>query len=222
MVILRDALICLSLFISFILAITDYTDPANQTPALQVLWKETQKRCVTMEINKVYSFRQKDVDKITSHTRLVVGHIFKDDEDDDGELWDFQAWWFDLVFIQKRPFDSIWGGKCIDRNGEWECRDGNVFKFKGEVDIQMFQEIDTVVGAQGKTLSSIYSKLHAHSNFLCSPSPYRKERLLQPRNKQLPNFCAQPCEKDQQEAPKVSASTTSTGSTIRHAASIQH
>ncbi|KAI4162422.1 MAG: hypothetical protein LQ342_003988 [Letrouitia transgressa] len=154
MVVLRTSLIYLSLFISLIFAVTDFTQPENQTPALQVLWKETQKRCVTMELNKAYAFRQKDTDKISSHARLVVGHIWKDDVDDDSVPWDFEAYWFDMVFRQTRPFDHIWGGQCLTRNSNWECRDGNKFKFSGEVQIQQFEDIDDVVDAvadQGKS-----------------------------------------------------------------------
>ncbi|KAL9611038.1 MAG: hypothetical protein Q9167_004285 [Letrouitia subvulpina] len=154
MVVLRTILAYLPLFISLVLAVTDFTKTENQTPALQVLWKETQKRCVTMELNKAYAFRQKDNDKINSHARLVVGHIWKDDEDDDSVPWDFEAYWFDMVFRQHRPFDHIWGGECITRNSNWECREGNKFKFSGEVQIQQFEDIDDIVdviGDEGKS-----------------------------------------------------------------------
>ncbi|KAL9044281.1 MAG: hypothetical protein Q9214_002569 [Letrouitia sp. 1 TL-2023] len=163
MVVLRTTLVYLSLFISLILAVTDFTLPENQTPALQVLWKETQKRCVTMELNKAYAFRQKDTDKISSHARLVVGHIWKDDEDDDSMPWDFEAYWFDMVFRQTRPFDHIWGGQCLTRNSNWECREGNKFKFSGEVQIQQFEDIDDIVDAVGDQAQAIITKNDCYS-----------------------------------------------------------
>ncbi|KAL8923861.1 MAG: hypothetical protein Q9172_002949 [Xanthocarpia lactea] len=98
-------------------------------------------------------FRQRDDASFTAHTRLVVGHIWKDDEEDDSELWHFEAYWFDMRYTVKRPTDPIWGGKCQTHNGEWVCRDGNVFKFKGETSILRFDRIEEIVGDEGRMSS---------------------------------------------------------------------
>ena len=156
---LQRTLPILSLLLTLVLAVTDYTQTENQTPELQVLWKETQKRCVTMELNKVYAFRQRYDQSLTAHTTLVVGHIFKDDEDDDSELWDFEAFSFDLVYIKNRPLDGIYGGKCINRANEWECRDSNTYKFKGEVDVARWERVEQVVGQEGALFTSVSSNM---------------------------------------------------------------
>lgn len=70
---------------------------------------------MTLELNKIFRLRQKDQNKIAFHARLVVGHIWKDDEDNDVEPWDFQAHYFDLGLVENRPSDQVWGGKCIIR-----------------------------------------------------------------------------------------------------------
>ncbi|KAL8717257.1 MAG: hypothetical protein Q9181_008344 [Wetmoreana brouardii] len=152
MVILRTGLIYLSFLISFILAVTDFTDPAHQTDALKVLWQETQKRCAIMELNKIYQFRVRTDESITAHTQLIVGHIWKEDEEDDDEPWDFQAYFFDMVYTPKRPTDGIWGGKCRTRAGEWMCQEGSVYKFKGEVSIHQWYRVDDVVGDEAQAL----------------------------------------------------------------------
>ncbi|KAL8881607.1 MAG: hypothetical protein Q9198_001220 [Flavoplaca austrocitrina] len=149
MLLLKPILIYLSYPISLILAVTDYSDLQFQDATLKVLWAECQKRCVNMEVNKIYAFRQRDDASVTAHTRLVVGNIWKDDKDDDDELWTFQAYWFDMRFTMKRPTDAIWGGKCQTNNGEWTCREGNVYKFKGETSILRFDRIEEVVGNEG-------------------------------------------------------------------------
>ncbi|KAL8983236.1 MAG: hypothetical protein Q9177_005031 [Variospora cf. flavescens] len=153
MLLFRILLIYVACFISLIAAVADYTKPEHQTKTLQVLWKETQDRCVTMELDKFYQFRQKDVARVTSHARLVVGHIWKDDVDDDNERWDFRAWWFAMAYVQRRPYDHIWGGKCVTRNVEWECREADVYKFAGEVEMHEFDDIVDVVGAEADTLT---------------------------------------------------------------------
>ncbi|KAL8782367.1 MAG: hypothetical protein Q9213_005445 [Squamulea squamosa] len=109
-----------------------------------------------MELNKIYAFRAKNEDKLNTHTRLVVGHIWKDDVDDDDEKRDFQAYYFDMQFIAKRPTDAIWGGRCITTSNEWQCREGNVFNFAGEVgmglDVEYFEDVLEVVGDEAQAL----------------------------------------------------------------------
>ncbi|KAL9607470.1 MAG: hypothetical protein Q9167_007617 [Letrouitia subvulpina] len=134
----------LTVFSPLILAITDYTKAENQTPTLQKIWAAAQKRCYTMQVNKLYAFRQRDDSRITAHTRLIVGHIFKENVDDDNQPWDFQAQQFHLVKDVNNPLDAIWGGKCKRLFSAWTCREGAVFKFKGEVDLQRFGEIQQV------------------------------------------------------------------------------
>ncbi|KAL8767654.1 MAG: hypothetical protein Q9209_005913 [Squamulea sp. 1 TL-2023] len=46
--------------------------------------------------------------------------------------------------------DQIYGGKCIPKSGQWECRKGNVFKFKGKVNIQEWTEVREVVGNEAE------------------------------------------------------------------------
>ncbi|KAL8913040.1 MAG: hypothetical protein Q9171_002108 [Xanthocarpia ochracea] len=152
MLLLGRRLFYLSYLISAILAVTDYSNPQFQDATLKVLWAECQKHCVNMEVNKIYAFRQRDDASFAAHTRLVVGHIWKDDEEDDSELWTFDAYWFDMRYTMKRPTDAIWGGKCQTNNGEWECRDGNVFKFKGETRILRFDRIEEIVGDEADAL----------------------------------------------------------------------
>lgn len=134
----------LAIFSPLIVAITDYTKPENQTPALRTLWAAAQKRCYTMQLNRLYAFRQRDDSSFTSHTRLVVGRISKEDEDNDSQPWDFEAYWFDLVKDVTRPLDMIWGGKCETRSRAWTCKEGAKYKFKGEVDLQRFGVIEEV------------------------------------------------------------------------------
>ncbi|KAL8728667.1 MAG: hypothetical protein Q9166_005231 [cf. Caloplaca sp. 2 TL-2023] len=152
MLVFRTTLVCLSFLISLILAVTDYSDPQFQDDNLKPLWAACQKACVTMEVNKIYAFRQRDDASYTSHTRLVVGHIWKDDEEDDSELWTFDAYWFDMRYEIKRPTDRIWGGKCSNDNGNWQCQEGNVFKFKGEVDIARFDRVEWAVSFEAAAL----------------------------------------------------------------------
>ncbi|KAI4210649.1 MAG: hypothetical protein LQ351_006528 [Letrouitia transgressa] len=97
-----------------------------------------------MQLNRLYAFRQRDDSSFTSHTRLVVGRISKEDEDNDSQPWDFEAYWFDLVKDVTRPLDMIWGGKCETRSRAWTCKEGAKYKFKGEVDLQRFGVIEEV------------------------------------------------------------------------------
>lgn len=149
LLLLKTGLLYFTYFISAVLAVTDYTNATYQDDGLQVLWAECRKRCVNMEVNNIYAFRQRDDAALIAHTRLVVGHIWKDDKADDEELWTFQAYWFDMRFTMKRPTDAIWGGKYQTNNGEWTCQEGNVYKFKGETSILRFDRVEQVVGSEG-------------------------------------------------------------------------
>lgn len=51
-----------------------------------------------------------------------------------------------MRFTMKRRTDAIWGGKCQTNNGKWTCREGNIYKFKGETSILRFDSIEEVVG----------------------------------------------------------------------------
>ncbi|KAL8738853.1 MAG: hypothetical protein Q9190_007932 [Brigantiaea leucoxantha] len=107
-----------------------------------------------MELNKIYQFRQRDTASVTAHTRLIVGHINKADVDDDSQPWDFEAFNFQLVLDKTAPhwYDDIYGGKCLQISRSWQCRDGAVYKFKGEVDIQNWEEVQLVVGDQAQAI----------------------------------------------------------------------
>ncbi|KAL8707603.1 MAG: hypothetical protein Q9220_007390 [cf. Caloplaca sp. 1 TL-2023] len=105
-----------------------------------------------MELNKIYQFRVRTSKAIDAHTQLVVGHINKDNEDDDAELWDFQAYFFDLIFDDQRPLDFIYGGKCKNRSGTWICQEGSVYKFKGVLQMQQWSRVDIVVGEESDAL----------------------------------------------------------------------
>ncbi|KAL8787426.1 MAG: hypothetical protein Q9213_002203 [Squamulea squamosa] len=148
MLVLRTAFVSLALLTSFILAVSDYTKSENQTPELQILWKEAQKKNVALDPSKIYTFRQRDKPFWSSHTRVVVGHLFKEDENDDDKKWEFQAFWFALGLHEdtRSQMDQIYGGKCIPKSGQWECRNGNVFNFKGKVNIKEWTEVREVVG----------------------------------------------------------------------------
>ncbi|KAL8781661.1 MAG: hypothetical protein Q9213_005903 [Squamulea squamosa] len=152
MLVLRTGLLYLSYLITVILAVTDYADPQFQDANLKVLWAECVKRCVRMDPDRIYSFRQRDDTSFTSHTRLVVGHIWKDDINNDAELWTFQAYWFDMVFEGDRWTDAIYGGKCKTRQRPWQCQEGAVYKFKGTVDILRFDTVSDVVGDEAQAL----------------------------------------------------------------------
>ncbi|KAL8946358.1 MAG: hypothetical protein Q9222_007234 [Ikaeria aurantiellina] len=107
-----------------------------------------------MQLDKTYAFRQRDTAKVTAHTRLVVGHIFKEDPNDDTQKWDFEAYSFHMVLARegRRPLDDLYGGRCEQVSGSWDCRDSALYKFKGEVGIQYFEEIDEQIQGEAQAL----------------------------------------------------------------------
>ena len=152
MIILRIVLIQLCLA-STIFAVLPYHLKENQELTLRRLWDACRKKCFTMELNKVYAFRVKNEDKLYTHTRLVVGHIWKPDVDDDNQRWDFEAYYFDMRFTGTRYTDQFWGGKCYTDSQTWECKEGNAFKFAGEVgmgvDVEYFEDVQEIIGDEG-------------------------------------------------------------------------
>lgn len=152
MIIFRIVLIQLCLA-STIFAVLRYDLKENQELTLRALWAACRKKCFTMELNKVYAFRVKNEDKLNTHTRLIVGHIWKPDVDDDNQRWDFEAYYFDMRATGKRYTDRFWGAKCFPEANTWECKEGNVFKFAGEVgmgvDVEYFHDVEEIIGEEG-------------------------------------------------------------------------
>ena len=118
---------------------------------------------MTLERDRIYSFRAKDIAKNPlSHVRLVVGRIAEDENNPD--LWNFDAYYFDMGYIGTGPLDEdgdptgrfkdlFTGANCDVDSEKWVCKtEGKYnpsFKYAGKVAISHFEQVQEVVGAQG-------------------------------------------------------------------------